>query len=139
MPQPLIISVDFDGTCVTHEFPEVGDDVPGSVEVLRELVAHGHCLILWTMRSDGRPEGDFLKPAVAWFAKHGIPLFGINENPKQRHWTGSPKAYAHLYIDDAALGCPLIQPEDGKTRPFVNWSLVREFLVWQGALPEEPA
>lgn len=46
----MIIAVDFDGTCVTHEFPEVGKDI-GAVPVLRELVEKGHKIILYTMRS----------------------------------------------------------------------------------------
>ena len=46
----MIIVVDFDGTCVTHEFPEVGRDI-GAVSVLKELVEKGHKIILYTMRS----------------------------------------------------------------------------------------
>lgn len=45
------IIIDFDGTCVTHEFPEVGKDI-GAVSVLKELIKSGHNLILFTMRSD---------------------------------------------------------------------------------------
>lgn len=44
----MIIAVDFDGTCVTHEFPKVGRDI-GAVPVLRKLVENGHKLILFTM------------------------------------------------------------------------------------------
>lgn len=133
----MIFAIDFDGTVVTHEFPDVGNDVPGAEEVLRELVEAGHRLILWTMRSDGREDGDFLKPAVEWFRARGLPLFGINRNPQQHTWTGSPKAFAHCFIDDAALGCPLIAPEQPGIRPYVDWNLVREYLVCLGALPEE--
>lgn len=32
----MIIAVDFDGTCVTHEFPRVGAEI-GAAEVLKEL------------------------------------------------------------------------------------------------------
>ena len=46
-----IIGIDFDGTCVTHEFPRIGKDI-GAVPVLKELIANGHDLILFTMRSD---------------------------------------------------------------------------------------
>ena len=38
------IIVDFDGTCVTHEYPNMGRDI-GSAPVLKELVANGHQLI----------------------------------------------------------------------------------------------
>lgn len=47
----MIIGIDFDGTCVTHEFPDVGKDI-GATPVLKELTDKGHKLILFTMRSD---------------------------------------------------------------------------------------
>jgi hypothetical protein len=122
MRKPLmIIGIDFDGTCVTHEFPEIGRDI-GAESVLKDLVAAGHKLILWTMRSD-----QFLEDAVDWFIERGIPLFGVNRNPEQDTWTSSPKAYCNLYIDDAALGTPLCEGLTGE-RPFVDWDKVRGLL-----------
>lgn len=126
------IAVDFDGTCVEHHFPETGPDVPGAVEVLRELDAAGAKLILWTMRSHGG-----LNEARVWFGRNNISLSGLNHNPGQHKWTNSPKAYAAIYIDDAALGCPLIpgstphptkHPADGKLRPMVDWQAVARML-----------
>ncbi len=136
------ICIDFDGTCVTHEFPRIGEDI-GAVPVLKELVEAGHKLILFTMRSDRKTkkkvggetvivEENFLSDAVNWFAENGISLYGIQKNPKQRFWTSSPKAYGHLYIDDANLGCPLIIPEEG--RPYVNWTEIRNILVERAIL-----
>lgn len=132
-PKSLVIGLDFDGTCVTHEFPKIGQDI-GAVPVLKELVAAGHKLILWTMRSDREalgpfgdysqgPKGDYLSEAVAWFQGHEIPLYGIQHNPEQDSWTRSPKAYCNIYIDDASLGAPLIYPEGG--RPHIDWKAVR--------------
>lgn len=106
------ILIDFDGTVVTHEFPNVGKDI-GAVPVLKKLVANGHKLILFTMRSE-RPFINFngsvryvLDEAVEWFEKNDIPLYGINTNPDQKNWTSSPKAFGELMIDDTALGCPI--------------------------------
>lgn len=45
----MIIAVDFDGTCVKHRYPMVGEDVDGAVSVLKELVRKGHKIILYTM------------------------------------------------------------------------------------------
>lgn len=120
----MIIAVDFDGTCVTHDYPFVGKDI-AAVPVLRKLVAAGHQLILWTMRS-----GTELVEAVDWFEQNGIPLFGVNKNPEQSSWTTSPKAYAQLYIDDAALGTPLLSGImfGLGERPFVNWKEVDRLL-----------
>ena len=117
----MIIAIDFDGTCVAHEYPEVGKDI-GAVPVLKKLVERGDQLIPWTTRS-----GETLQDAVDWFEKNDIPLYGIQKNPDQDSWTSSPKAYAQLYIDDAALGCPLKYPPNGK-RPYVDWSAVEKML-----------
>lgn len=81
-----IIAVDFDGTVVTHAYPEIGEDA-GAVPVLRELTGNGCRLILYTMR-----HGALLTEAVEWFRRHGIPLYAVNENPAQRRWTSSPKS-----------------------------------------------
>jgi hypothetical protein len=45
-----IIVVDFDGTCVSHEYPRVGRCI-GAQKVLTRLVEDGAKLILFTMRS----------------------------------------------------------------------------------------
>ena len=116
----MIIAVDFDGTCVTHEYPEIGESI-GAEKVLRALVENGHQLVLCTMRGHKTHEGrDLLQEAVDWFEKNGIELYGVNETPFQHTWTDSPKPYAHLYIDDAALGCPKMK-SDISDRPYVNW------------------
>lgn len=108
------LAVDFDGTCVTHEYPRIGKDI-GAIPVLKELVKKGHKLILNTMRS-----GKELEEAVEWFRENDIPLYGINQDPGQRRWTSSPKVHADLYIDDAALGCPVKYDPDISNRFFVD-------------------
>lgn len=134
----MIIAVDFDGTCVTHDFPKVGKDI-GAVPVLKQLVADGHKLILWTMRSDNRADGgNYLQDAVDWFKDNGIELWGIQRNPEQDTWTSSPKAYAQLYIDDAALGCPLLTNKEISDRPYVNWLVVSKHLFAKGIIRNEP-
>lgn len=124
----MIIGLDFDGTVVTHEYPKIGRDI-GAIPVLKELIANGHQLMLWTMRGN-KPQDEIntLQDAVDWFKEHEIQLWGINENPDQKAsgWSNSNKQYAQLYIDDAAIGCPLIYPEMG--RPYVNWDVIREHL-----------
>ena len=138
------INIDFDGTCVSHEFPKIGKDI-GAVPVLKELVANGHQLILFTMRSDvtnpktDNPEitpepGNYLTEAVNWFKENDIPLYGIQTNPTQKFWTDSPKSYAQLMIDDSALGCPLMFQAQVSDRPFVDWRLVRVLLIQKGLI-----
>lgn len=125
----MFIAVDFDGTVVDHRFPKVGQDVPGAVEALTALLEEGHQLILFTMRSE-----ESLDDAVNWYLTRGLRLHGIQTNPTQRSWTRSPKAYANAYIDDAAVGCPLIKPE-GFARPCVNWPEVMKLIHLHDAGP----
>lgn len=127
----LIVAVDFDGTCVTHEYPRVGRDV-GATPVLKRLAREGAKIILWTMRSHDR-----LAEAMLWFQERKIQLYGVNANPDQHTWTSSPKAYANLYIDDAALGCPLCKGLTGE-RPFVDWQAV-SLMLWPLEEEQEPS
>lgn len=159
----MIIAVDFDGTCVTHEFPKVGKDI-GAQHVLKKLVEQGHQLILYTMRSNQagvsvvthKKEQGGLIDAISWFVRNNIPLYGIQKDPTQHTWTDSPKCYAHLVIDDNALGCPLQQEyvpwnDESVTmtaeymhafanaskligRPFVDWIKVEQMLIFKGIL-----
>jgi len=117
------IALDFDGTLVTHSYPHVGLDI-GAQPILAMLYRSGHRFILNTMRSD-----DTLADAVKWCNINGIPLKGINEHPTQKSWTNSPKIYSQLYLDDAALGIPLILTSDISDRPYVDWTAVHWLLL----------
>ena len=88
-------------------------------------------------RTDNKPTGDnniqnvtgqFLDDAVNWFKQNDIPLYGIQTNPTQTQWTTSPKAYAELYIDDAALGCPIKYDPTLSRNAFVDWERVKNLL-----------
>ena len=124
----MFIAIDFDGTCVTHDYPEVGKDI-GAVPVLKKLIDAGHKLILHTMRS-----GETEREAVKWFNEREIPLYGVNCNRSQARWTKSPKVFANLYIDDTALGAPLTQDITLSPRPFINWREVEKILVAKGII-----
>jgi hydroxymethylpyrimidine pyrophosphatase-like HAD family hydrolase len=125
----MIICIDFDGTIVKHEFPEIGDPVPNALECMRKIIDNDHRIILYTMRS-----GQYLKDAVNYLEEHKIYLFGVNNNREQSMWTSSPKIYAHLYIDDAALGCPLVYGEH--KRPYVDWFKVEDYLIKNNIIKE---
>lgn len=125
--RPRILAVDFDGTLVTHEYPRIGTPLPFAFETLRALKQNGIRLMLWTMR--GHPDlnrfphldlhtgkyipQDTLQEAVDFCKEKGVEFDGINFSPEQ--FSTSNKQYAHCYIDDTALGCPL--DENG----FVDW------------------
>ena len=73
-----VIAVDFDGTVVTHAYPEIGEDA-GAVPVLKELVGNGCRIILYSMR-----HGKLLDQAVEWFRTNGILLHAVTATPGQQ-------------------------------------------------------
>ena len=116
----MIFAIDFDGTLVEHAFPEIGEEVPMAFDTLKQLQAAGHRLILWTVRG-----GEALELAVQYCKERGIVFWGVNENPEQWKWSDSRKVYAEFYIDDLAIGSPLVPPTEIRPRPMVDWSLLR--------------
>ena len=114
------ICVDFDGTCVEHAYPEIGELVPHAVRVLQKFKEDGHTLILYTMRS-----GIGLALAISFMGEQGVVFDHVNANPSQKDWTNSQKVYADWYIDDVAAGCPLTS-YPGANRAYVDWLRIEE-------------
>lgn len=73
-----------------------------------------------------------LQPAVDWFSERG-PLFGVNENRLSMSGHPSPKVYGNIYIDDAALGAPLVTDVDDK---YIDWKMAAAHLYCAGLLSE---
>lgn len=117
--KPLVtICLDFDGTCVEHEYPNIGPDLKGCVEILQKWTGEYNIgLILDTMRS-----GKELKEAIQWFEERNIPLYGIGKHPTQHLWTESPKAHATFSIDDRNVGAPLDR------KGFIDWTKINEIM-----------
>jgi hypothetical protein len=96
------IAVDFDGTIVTHEYPNIGKELPFAVETLRQLQRDGHKIILWSVR-----EGQLLEDAIEWCRARGLEFYASNkdypeETRQDKHY--SRKLKAELFIDDRNLG-----------------------------------
>jgi trehalose-6-phosphatase len=75
--KPLEIAIDYDGTMVTHKYPNIGKSI-GAEKVLKDLITKGHKIILYTMRS-----GIQLEEAEKWCKSNGIQLYGKQFNPTQ--------------------------------------------------------
>ena len=100
----LTIAVDFDGTIVEHKYPSIGREKPFAMDVLRQLAADGHRLILWTAR-----EGKLLEEALAYCEKRGVSFYAANSNHPAGYLfeetsSGPSKIVADVYIDDHNLG-----------------------------------
>ena len=98
----MVIAVDFDGTIVEHRYPEIGKEIPFATATLRQLIADGHELILWTVR-----EGELLRDAVEYCRKRGVTFFAVNRDFEEEDGTNSDfsrKIRADLFIDDRNIG-----------------------------------
>lgn len=138
--RPRILAIDFDGTLVEHKYPLIGRPLPYAFETLKALKQNGIRLMLWTMR--GHPDlekfphldlhtgeyipQDTLQEALDFCKEQGVEFDGVNLSPEQ--FSTSHKQYAHCYIDDTNLGCPLT--EDG----YVDWKEVIRDLLSRGWL-----
>ena len=99
----MTIAVDFDGTIVTHEYPNIGKEIPFAVQTLKMLQDDGHKLILWTVR-----EGDLLRDAIQWCREKGLEFYAANkdypEEEEQNNNHYSRKLKADIWIDDRNIG-----------------------------------
>ena len=95
------IAVDFDGTIVEHQYPEIGKEKLFAFQTLKELEKKGARLILWTFRS-----GKELEDAVEYCRQNGIEFYAVNKNYPEELFdaTISRKIDADLYIDDKNIG-----------------------------------
>jgi hydroxymethylpyrimidine pyrophosphatase-like HAD family hydrolase len=95
------IAVDFDGTIVEHEYPEIGKEKLFAFQTLKELEKLGAMLILWTFRT-----GKELDEAVEYCRKNGIKFYAVNKNYPEEIFDEnvSRKINADIYIDDKNIG-----------------------------------
>lgn len=129
----LLIALDFDGTCVRHRYPYVGETLPNCVEVLRKLINAGHLICLDTMRdwinpSPLRENQSVMDDALKWFEIHNIPVFSVQPHTHASSWTKSTKCHADISIDDRNLGIPLDKYGS------VDWVGVESLLKQKGIL-----
>lgn len=120
-----IIAIDFDGTIVTHQYPEVGRELPGAISTIKALCANGHNVFLYTMR-----DKEHLDDALCFLKSRGVVISG-NISPAQ--FSTSPKQYASLYIDDAAACTPMCFNYGtgafaDMNCPSVDWMKIAEYL-----------
>ena len=109
----MIIAVDFDGTIVDHEYPEIGKPKLFAFETLKALQDRGAQLILWTYRA-----GKELDEAVEFCSKNGIEFYAVNKNYPEEVYDDSisRKIIADVYVDDRNIG------------GFMSWSEVWQML-----------
>ncbi len=101
MKETLTIAVDFDGTIVEDEYPNIGKPMLFAFETLKKLQEKGHRLILWTYRY-----GKELEDAVAFCKKNDVHFYAVNKSFPEENFDPkySRKINADLFIDDRNIG-----------------------------------
>ncbi len=126
----MVIAVDFDGTIVEHRYPAIGKEIPFAIPTLRQLVADGHRLILWSVR-----EGRLLQEAVDYCTERGVTFYAVNRDFEEEDGSGSGfsrKIKADLFIDDRNVGG---LPDWGTIYALIkNRKTLEEHLISEGAI-----
>ncbi len=120
------IFLDFDGTIVEHEYPEIGNYAEGCFEVISKLQKAGHKIILNTYRASSR-RGK-LQKALDYINEIGknkikpITEFSKSKiNPFYWNWNVF-NAFGFIFIDDECIGIPTKLGSSKLERRIVNWS-----------------
>lgn len=99
----MTIAVDFDGTIVTHKYPEIGEEIPFAIDTLKILINDRHKLILWSVR-----EGKLLDEAVEYCRERGVEFYAVNrdypEETLENNSHFSRKLKVDMFIDDRNVG-----------------------------------
>ena len=99
----MTIAVDFDGTIVEHEYPNIGREIPFATDTLKMLIKDQHKLILWSCRED-----QLLQDAINWCRERGVEFYAVNKDfPEEKveynnHFTRKLKV--DMFIDDRNVG-----------------------------------
>jgi len=95
------VAVDFDGTIVENDYPQLGKPMLFAFETLKELQKRGFTLILWTIRT-----GKLLDEAVEFCLQNGVEFYAINQNHPEEVFDSSlpRKIEVDVFIDDRNLG-----------------------------------
>lgn len=118
----MILAVDFDGTLVCDEFPDLGFPNMELLHALVEVRKRGHKVILWTCRS-----GDHLVQAVYMMKELGLEFDAINCNLPdivEKYGGDTRKVYADIYIDDKA--CRMFVPHNKSYSQYVLEAMLEE-------------
>jgi len=102
----LIIAVDFDGTVIKQEYPEMGKPIKGVKEALWRVKHKGHKIVYWTARN-----GFKLKEVKNWLIGNHYPIDGINRNLPGSPYRSWPKICMDVIWDDRNVG-GLVSPKD---------------------------
>jgi len=103
---PKILAVDFDGTLVEDEFPDIGKPKWDIVLRVKKLQEQGWKTVLWTCRDDNTPEENLSKAVNYCTEVLDLKFDAVNTNideVKEMFINDTRKVYADYYLDDKNL------------------------------------
>jgi predicted mannosyl-3-phosphoglycerate phosphatase (HAD superfamily) len=97
-----IFAIDFDGTIVTDQYPDIGEPISEAIDTILELKKLGHKIIIWSCRVEPQ-----LSEMRDFLISNNIPFDLINENCPVKiayYNNDTRKIGADYYIDDRMIG-----------------------------------
>lgn len=123
----MVIQLDFDGTVVEHQYPQVGRENFGCMEIIKKLQDAGHEVILNTYRADC--QNGTLEKAIEFLNFHSktelkkITKFNSTKiHPYPWDWQ-IMRDTETIWIDDIASDIPLKKSKFGNGN-MVDWDRI---------------
>ena len=99
-----MIAVDFDGTLVKDQFPDLGTPFAEGINTVNAMIEKGYEIVIWTARQD-------LDHVIVHLKQHGLNTDKVKINAHadymlSRYDSQGIKIGASIYIDDRGYGAP---------------------------------
>lgn len=100
---PPIIAIDFDGTIVDNEYPEIGEVKDGAREFINMLKEEGYRVVIWTCRDNEEEIKEFLDENNVQYDAFNSNDAISEEEMNELGFEDTRKIGADIVIDDRAI------------------------------------
>lgn len=105
-----VIAVDFDGTLVKDQFPNLGQPFIEGINTVNDMIEAGYEIVIWTARQE-------LVPVMEHLKNHGLNIDKVKINAHadymlNRYESQGIKIGASIYIDDRGYGAPIFNDSE---------------------------
>lgn len=105
-----VIAVDFDGTLVKDQFPNLGQPFIEGINTVNAMIEAGYEIVIWTARQE-------LVPVMEHLKNHGLNIDKVKINAHadymlNRYESQGIKIGASIYIDDRGYGAPIFNDSE---------------------------
>jgi len=101
------IALDLDGTLVEKRWPEIGPWYPGAIDAVKEMLAAGHHVYIYSARlSSKHPSGDEKHASIVFTQRQDVRQLLDDAGLEAVDIYVGDKPFWHLLIDDRAMRFP---------------------------------